>query len=125
MKLKREVSTENYSLTINKEYFLKKYGKESLKTKRMFYLCYKTYLSILELCERVDREEDKEKISQIMKKIEHYENRLQQFWDFKPNSNFHIYWNMPLSCCCSKRYNHDRSIRRVYNSSCKIHGHLV
>jgi hypothetical protein len=126
MKISNIISLENYSLNINKQYFISKY-EDSLgrsKATKLYYICYSVYEYIIKFSILIDKETELNKINKLLNKIEHYENRLQKLWGFSPNKSFHIYWNFSKSCSCKYHRNGSSEVIRMYSGNCKVHKHL-
>lgn len=119
MKVSDKVETENYTLTVNKKFFLQRGDLPGFKLATLF------YQRLLELCEDIDVEEDPEKIERLRGKIEHTENRIQKVWGFKPNYMYHRYWCKPHSCCCRMKEDRSGITDKFYSRNCKIHKHLI
>lgn len=119
MKVSDKVETENYSLIVNKKFFLQRGDLSGFKLATLF------YQRLLDLCEEVDEEEDPEKIERIREKMLHTENRIQKVWGFRPNYDYHRYWSKPNSCCCKMTEFRSGITEKKYSPNCKIHKHLI
>lgn len=120
MKVSANIDTDNYNTIINKKFYLQQ--NHTLKEFKLLTLCYKLLFLTFE---KIDLESDPIEIERLRQRILHLENRIQKFWGFAPNYEYHTWWCYPHSCDCTYRKMSDQRTIKKYSNTCKIHSSLI
>lgn len=82
----------------------------------------------VKIFKRMAKTTNKEELRNLAKKVEEIEFRLQTFWRFEPNRNYHTWWSKVPHCIClgtANRYdlesNNVAAFRKIM-PDCIIHG---
>ena len=85
------------------------------------------YEKLKNLFQLAEEQTDSKELAKISMQVEDIEFELQRIWKFEQNGAMHTYWYKIPHCECPILDNRELfgTGRRIYNTSCPVHMHLI
>jgi hypothetical protein len=112
---KYRVTYDKYDIVLN---------MSMIKTDEQFEKLKPVYIELFKIFEKMENEPNPVKLYQLNQEIEPLELKMQEYFGFKVDRNYHRYWNECPKCTCPQMDNRDArgTEYRYYNPDCIIHG---